>query len=282
MARNSKIEWCDHTFNPWIGCTKVSPACDNCYAQALTNRFKQVEWGHGKKRKLTSPVNWKQPLFWNTRAERLNQRFKVFCASLADVFDPEVPNEWRDRLFVLIKSTPHLDWLVLTKRPKIARDYLAKHDLITNLWLGTTVENQKMANLRIPLLIDTPAAKHFLSCEPLLGPIDLPEIHHLDWVIAGGESGPKARAMSPDWARSLQKQCEAASIPFFFKQWGEWRPRSGKILKGGNATLSHPTAIHPEDITCVMERVGKKKAGQLLDGQEYSQFPIPACLETAS
>lgn len=334
MSENSAIEWTDHTFNAWIGCTKVSPACDHCYAENWGKRF-GVEWGAGKKRRLTSDDYWRKPLAWNAKAARTGTRPKVFANSLSDVFDAEVSDEWRDRLFALIAMTPNLDWLILTKRPKVARDYFTLdrhvssdfplsmsplwhigmyvdqpdwHDIkdlpLPNLWLGTTVENQAMADMRIPLLLDTPAAKRFLSCEPLLESVDLspwlwgpdkackncpkdidcdcycytrPELKltGLDLVIAGGESGKGSRPSHPDWFRSLRDQSAAAGVPFFFKQWGDWLPID-LPAGGGNFEHNKPTEvtdIWSDGAGYLMERVGKKAAGRLLDGREWSELP---------
>lgn len=252
MGENSKIAWCDHSFNSWIGCTKVSPACLNCYAEAYGRRF-GVEWGPGKPRKRTSEANWKKPLAWDRKAAKLGIRYRVFCASLADVFDPEVPGEWRYDLFALTVQTPNLDWLLLTKRAKEMRAYMmaltscAGGKTLPNVWLGVTAENQEQADIRIPSLLATPAAKRFVSIEPMLGPVDLPEkwlgphspeYHEkwgrcncpsLDWVICGSESGPKRRHFDVDWPRSLRDQCQAAGVAFFFKQGPGGPPPKGVI-----------------------------------------------------
>lgn len=272
MAENSAIEWTDHTFNPWIGCTEVSPACDNCYAREMAEgRYRWATWGAGEPRRRTSADNWKKPLSWDRKAAAAGTRARVFCASLADVFDAEVPDEWRDELLGLIGRTPHLDWLLLTKRPKVAHTYLSHPRAraafeaprlhprvwpIPNLWLGTTVESQAMAEARIPWLLMAPARVRFLSCEPLLGPVDLTRIKapangdpartfttwdslrgtsntdhpifggggvapgRIDCVICGGESGPKARPFDAAWARDLLGQCSAAGTAFFMKQMG--------------------------------------------------------------
>jgi protein gp37 len=195
MSANSKIEWCDHTFNPWIGCTKVSPGCAHCYAEARDQRFAGgVHWGKGAARKLTSEANWREPLKWNAAAQA--RRPRVFCASLADWLDDEVPAEWLARLLALIHATPNLDWLLLTKRPQNWRARLqatmddadfgraeARYFVAdwrdgnppANVWLGTTVEDQARADERIPQLLAIPAKVRFLSCEPLLGPLNLSE-----------------------------------------------------------------------------------------------------------
>lgn len=254
--KNTKIEWADHTFNPWIGCTKVSPACDNCYAEvSMPAKMQRVAWGPNAERRRTSESNWQQPLRWDKEAARLNVRTRVFCASLADVFDNTVPVQWREDLFKLIDQTPRLDWLLLTKRIGNVGNMLPVpfdfDRLYPNVWIGATICNQEEADRDIRKLLDTPAAKRFVSMEPLLGPVDLTNIpmpgsghgHHefdpiitgnalsrhgwkpsIDWVIVGGESGQNARPMHPAWARSLRDQCAAAGVPFLFKQWGEWVP----------------------------------------------------------
>lgn len=310
MAENSRVEWTDHTFNPWIGCTKVSPACDHCYAESFTKRTGGPAWGHGQPRRRTSDANWRKPLAWDRKAAKEGRRYRVFCASLADVFDAEVSGEWRNDLFMLIDRTPSLDWLLLTKRPAVARKVIPETPR-PNVWLGTTVENQAMAEVRIPLLLETPAAVRFLSMEPLLGPVDLRDWTYpvstgrnlrdpapfsivrshpvsdvrpgLDWVIVGGESGPKARPMHPDWARYLRDQCAAAGVPFFFKQWGEWGPTHPipggdlggdmradrvRIVKHEGENDGH---FRPGDV--LMGRVGKSAAGHLLDGVEHRAVP---------
>jgi protein gp37 len=274
MAENSKIEWTDHTFNPWTGCTKVSPGCDHCYAESWAKRSGTVRWGPGEQRRRTTNTNWRKPLAWNAaHAEFFAQhgrRQRVFCASLADVFDNEVDAMWRADLFMLISETPHLDWLLLTKRIGNAAKLLpvwyedpaawefGDGFAHPNVWLGASIVNQEEADRDIPKLLNTPAAKHFLSMEPLLGPVNLEQLpavnysrmfqsgetlkslsggvwngsgyriwHHpfrLDWVIAGGENGPNARPLHSDWVRSLRDQCKAEFVPFHFKQWGEWLP----------------------------------------------------------
>ncbi|MDF3822655.1 DUF5131 family protein, partial [Leptospira sp. 96542] len=250
------------------------------------------------------------PLKWNAEAARLGVRYRVFCASLADVFDNEAPQRWRQNLMSLVADTPHLDWLYLTKRignaGKMLRDasmhdarLLTAHDHYAapdNLWIGATVCNQEEADRDIPKLLQVPAAKRFLSIEPLLGPVDLTQLlYHpcprahlagidpdtgtqecckacdysgiseelgIDWIIAGGESGSDARPMHPDWARSLRDQCQAAGVPFLFKQWGEFFPKS-----------NHPGLTEPNQNPNLMIRVGKKAAGRLLDGRTWDEVP---------
>lgn len=261
MAENSAIEWTDHTFNPWIGCTKVSDGCKHCYAETLMDkRYGRVKWGPQGTRIRTSAANWRKPLAWNKQAEREGRRFRVFCASLADVFEihpSQDLDEWRHDLFMLIQQTPNLDWLLLTKRPENVMPYLQHGwgtDLPDNVWVGTSVENQEQADKRIPELLNIPAAVRFLSMEPLLEPVDLRRIasylwknaeyinpltgilydflsvgaghirEKIDWVIVGGESGHGKRPFNPDWARTIRDQCAAAGVPFFMKQWDKVQP----------------------------------------------------------
>jgi protein gp37 len=234
MAENSKIEWTDHTMNFWVGCTKVSAACDHCYAESWAKRSGHPELWQGERRR-TTPANWRQPHKWNL--DRLgigNPRARVFTNSLADFFDNQIPYEWRRDAWQVIARTPNLDWLILTKRPQNISKMLPEDgigepwgDGWSNVWLGTTVENQEEADRRIPHLLAVPARVHFISAEPLLGHLDLrsylpmtsaPNERAIRWVIAGGESGGHARPMHPDWARSVRNQCAAADVAFFMKQ----------------------------------------------------------------
>lgn len=220
MAENSKIEWTDHTFNPWVGCTKVSPACDHCYAEAWAKRSGMVTWGGERRR--TSPANWKQPLKWH-KAVPDGERRRVFCASLADVFDNEVPMEWRFDLFEMIRCTPRLDWLLLTKRIGNAAGMLRQFgmDGSYNIWIGATVIDQAEFDRDVPKLLRTPARVRFLSVEPMLGPIEfggMGALSGLHWVICGGESGGHARPLDLPWAVRLREGCAARDIAFFMKQ----------------------------------------------------------------
>jgi protein gp37 len=269
MGANSKIEWTTHTFNPWWGCTKVSEACKNCYAEAWSKRVGQKVWGPKAARRTMSDAHWKQPIKWNREAERDSNRPRVFCASMADVFEdrPELL-EPRDRLFDLIEATPNLDWLLLTKRPQNIRE-LARwdHEWPDNVWLGTTVELQTRADELLPYLAKIPAKVRFISAEPLLGPLDIDDwlASTIDWVITGGESGPKARPASPAWFRELHRQCMENSVAFHFKQWGDWGPGDGTNLPAKKRQLA-------QDGT-EMLRLGKKQAGRILDGAEWDQLP---------
>ncbi len=337
MSANSKIEWTDHTFNPWEGCQKVGPGCDHCYAETRNARFGggvAINWGPGAPRRRTSEANWREPLKWNRKAEREGRRFRVFCASLADVFDNEVPPDWRADLLHLIVDTPHLDLLLLTKRignahamlnEAAARNCMPRWGdrMFNNIWIGSTVVNQEEADRDIPKLLRVPARVRFLSIEPMLGQVDLTTIGRyrngslnidalrgietrgilgmcpsegssmvsssfgnprIDWVIVGGESGPGARPMHPDWARSLRDQCAAAGVPFLFKQWGEWAPAES-VSDDDERTLaerwirldgSEPAIGQGVDFFCgdeVLYRIGKKAAGRLLDGVQHDGFP---------
>lgn len=254
MAENSKIEWTDHTFNPWIGCQKVSPGCDHCYAEAMMDhRYGKVEWGPHGERKRTAPANWRKPVQWhNHRSEFMqyhDRHQRVFCASLADVFDNQAPAGAREDLFTLIRETHGLDWLLLTKRPENIRKMLPDDWGVgwRNVWLGTTVEDQEAAKRRIPILLSIPAHVRFLSCEPMIGPITLTRVDSgwkpdqppnmnklrgggIHWVICGGETGKGSRVMDPAWARLLRDQCAEFKVPFFMKQMTDKAPIPEDLL----------------------------------------------------
>jgi len=218
------ISWTDHTFNPWIGCTRVSQGCVHCYAETLMDhRYRRVDWGPGHPRLLTSDVNWNKPIKWNNNAVKSGQRAKVFCASLADVFDLEVEQAWRDRLWKLISATPNLDWLLLTKRPENFKflPWEADQAPFKNVWLGVSAENEEAAEQRIPLLRAWPATIKFISAEPLLGDISHVDFSGIDWIIPGGESGHEARPMQVEWVRSLIAAGEKAGAKIWVKQMGE-------------------------------------------------------------
>lgn len=221
MAENSGIEWTTHTFNPWIGCTKISPACDHCYAETWDNRFGGERWG--PKAPRTRTKSWSGPRKWNRLAEGGTTRPRVFCASLADVFDNHrsIESAWRADLWALIKETPNLDWLLLTKRPQNITKFLPEDwgNGYANVWLGMTVENQAEYDKRKASFLSVPAAIRFLSMEPLLGPVDLGGANGINWVIAGGENGPTHRPMDIDWVRFIRDQCAESNTAFLFKQW---------------------------------------------------------------
>ena len=265
MSETTKIQWADATWNPWLGCTKVSAGCAHCYAEnttrarVLRSQGKET-WGKGAQRSRTSGATWKVPLRWDTEvAAHPDYRTKVF-PSLCDWLDDEVPIEWLADFLKLIHDTPNLDWLLLTKRPENWYGRLVEvleHDagfpikdieneepetdfgqfvnnwtggtpFPANIWLGTSVENQEMADKRIPELLKVPARIRFLSVEPMLGPInliklnlkDIARIDGIGWVIIGGESGPKARPCHVEWIRGIVNQCGVAGVSCFVKQLG--------------------------------------------------------------
>jgi protein gp37 len=284
MAENSGISWTDHTFNPWIGCQRVSPACENCYAEtSRTTLAMQATrglrlWGPQSDRYITSEANWAKPAKWNRQAAKEGRRFRVFCASLADVFeDRRDLDEPRARLFKLIEETPHLDWLLLTKRPQhIVGNQRAypglapqhwREVLPSNVWIGTTAEDAKRLRDRVLWLIDVPASVLFLSIEPQQEPLNLrridvtpveggdfrvlfdaltghmigpDEMHRrVSWVITGGESGPNARSYDPEWARDIVRQCREAGAAPFVKQLGKvWAKTNG---------AKHPAGADPAE-----------------------------------
>lgn len=359
MSENTKIEWCDHTFNPWEGCQEAGPGCDRCYAKARNSRYNHgvaVNWGPGAPRRRTSEANWRKPLQWNANAcwfvqcndcgwrgvskgatcggchgcDTSPARPRVFCASLADVFDNAVDREWRDDLATLILNTPNLDWLLLTKRIGNAGVMLGEMFLDgppDNIRIGATICNQPEADRDIHKLLAL-GLPNFLSMEPLLGPVSFEGLFAnprnpadgtnalaaLDWVIVGGESGPGARSMHPDWVRSLRDQCEAVGTPFLFKQWGEWKPISqmeepehnvlyksrvtakphedqGNLddiygrkctvpttvlhIDGSTHGITEPMAFLQGTEAMQIFQIGKKAAGRLLDGRTWDEFPAP-------
>lgn len=322
---NSKIEWTEKTWNPVTGCTKISPGCQNCYAERMAKRL-AGRCGYPKENpfKVTlHPERLDEPLRWRKPS-------KVFVCSMGDLFHEFVPYEFiYDIWDVMVKNRQHT-FLILSKRPDRMKSFIEKvmcnrmdyaltfggtpegkkarkwaQKPVQNVWLGVTAENQEQAVKRIPVLLQIPAAVRFVSVEPMLGPMDLTRIdlgcntwvnalignwksYHpygglktvheswgkLDWVICGGETGPGARPMHPDWVRSLRDQCQAARVPFFFKQWGEWSPTPAKdvpvrgCLDGGRFhSGSNPS------VGLAMYRVGKKAAGRILDGRTWDEFP---------
>jgi protein gp37 len=317
MAQSSKIEWTDATWNPVIGCSKVSPGCEHCYAERMAWRLAHnpatpeyrgvVENGrwNGLTRmvseKLVEPLRWRRPRM-------------VFVCSMSDLFHESVPDGWIYEVFGVMALARQHAFQVLTKRPGRMQEYLSSYkgrgDIMAaaycirenlklnvgteaikwplpNVWLGVSAENQKAADERMPLLLRTPAAVWFVSMEPLLGPVTLrfPWLFNgrvtnhpvLDWLIVGGESGPGARPMHPDWARSLRDQCQAAGVPFFFKQWGEWLPFRQVVTDEQMAAWTEHKAVHEWGRDWASEivsmRVGKHRAGRLLDGREWNEMP---------
>ncbi|AWV02716.1 hypothetical protein DM992_25425 [Burkholderia sp. JP2-270] len=284
MGKETRIEWTHHTFNPWWGCVKVSAACDNCYAETWAKRLGEGLWGPNTPRRFFGEAHWKEPLKWDREAASEKTRRRVFCASMADVFEnrPDLIDA-RHRLLDLIAETPNLDWLLLTKRIHLVRKQLPKgYEFPKNVWLGTTVEDQATAKKRIKYLLEfsSPSVR-FLSCEPLLSALDLSEYlvrnekgNRVDWVIAGGESGPRSRPMDPAWPSALQRQCAKAKVPFHFKQWGHWAPIEyvADILK--KSTPIHVIRTDGSEVS--VAAIGKGKAGRILAGKHWDQFPRTA------
>lgn len=262
MGALTKIQWCDHTFNPVVGCTKVSAACDFCYAEKWALRAGRPELWQGD-RQRTSPHNWKEPLRWNATAKAEGRRAKVFCASLADVFDNQWDPQWRADLVTLINKTPCLDWLLLTKRPQnIAKmwpsAFINPHPWFPNVWFGTTVESQQEADRRIPHLLNVPAVMRFLSIEPLLEAIEIGQwLPRISWAIIGGESGAaNRRPFSTTWAIDLIRQCRATGPAVFVKQLGSNVFHRGQHLslkdKKGGDPLEWPEELRVREFPRVM------------------------------
>jgi protein gp37 len=324
MSDKTNIEWTDATWNPITGCSIVSPGCTNCYAMKLAGgRLKH----HPSRAGLTKESN-AGPVW--TGEVRLNQQWlvqplgwrrprHVFVCAHGDLFHPNVPDEWIDRVFAVMQSAPRHTFQILTKRADRAREYLtdlyraantdtwfergftapiegAPETPFANVWIGVSVEDQHSADERIPQLLETPAALRFLSCEPLLGPVDLKSgvgrnwimggpCWSLDWIIVGGESGPNARPSHPDWIRSLRDQCREAHVPFFFKQWGEYGTPTqpsmlnlqerGIVLCADGSQWNGRTQNAPKH-SVALRRCGKKAAGRALDGEIWDQMPEAA------
>ena len=306
MAERTAIEWAEVTWNPLAGCSVVSPGCTNCYAMreagrrlASSAKYRGLTLGSAAGPVWTGEVRLWEPAF---HADFLfsPQPKRVFVNSMSDLFHEAVPDDWIDRIIAVMVLCPQHTFQVLTKRAERMRDYLSAPATdgriilqildrqampaglkwpFHNVWLGVSVEDQRRADERIPLLLRTPAAVRWVSAEPLLGRLDVRDwlprtatgrhlpalrgmpIRGVDWIVVGGESGPRARPMHPDWARSLRDQCAAAGVPFFFKQWGEWAP------------TDRPDRFSYSQMGNGLFRLGKKAAGRLLDGREWNEYP---------
>ena len=288
MGDKSMIEWTEATWNPVTGCTKVSQGCKNCYAERVFPRAYGVHVKDATPRKFTEvrchPDRLDQPLRWR-RARR------IFVNSMSDLFHEDVPDQFIRDVFERMCRASHHHFQVLTKRPERMRQCRAGVAVLPNVWLGVSVEDQKTLMERLPHLMATPAAVRFVSYEPALGPVNFapwlkpvscvsPDPHgrdqRIDWIIAGGESGPRARPSHPDWFRAVRDQCQAAGVPFFFKQWGEYTPNGrGPVWRWIKADELASDGLWAKDAPGVIPvwRVGKKAAGRLLDGCEYSEYP---------
>ena len=283
MAENSAISWTRHTWNPWMGCTKVSPACDGCYAEALMEkRYGKVQWGNHP-RIRTGAHTWNDPMRWQRQAEKDGDRPFVFCASLADIFDNQVDPQWRVDAFDVMRKTPRLVYLLLTKRPQnIVRLADAAGGLPENAAIGTTVEDQKRADINLPALqvakIELSPLFTFGSFEPLLGPIIIRPAFMPDWIITGGETdqgGHKARPTHPDWFRMLRDQAADAGVPFHHKQNGEWLAWGQVMADGTENYLSYgkqPDFFRQQGGE-IFSKVKKARSGRMLDGVTHDAFP---------
>lgn len=289
MADKTGIEWTDATWNPVTGCAKVSAGCKHCYAERNWGRLQHLPAYAGRAftdvathaDRLLQPLSWKRPR-------------RIFVNSMSDLFHQDIHDDFIGMVFRTMARAPQHTFQVLTKRAERMQRLLTHPKMrgfvgdapwpLPNVWIGVSVEDQATADERIPLLLDTPAAVRWISAEPLLAPIDLAEhgLHggpgQLDWVVVGGESGPKARPMHPEWARGLRDQCAAAAVPFLFKQWGEWQPvhPSGASIPGCGTTPQREPAFRFEH-GHYFTKVGKKLAGRLLDGALHDGYP-GACL----
>jgi protein gp37 len=317
MTKEHKISWLNmpgyqpETWNPIVGCSKVSPGCDNCYAERMANRLTYALGGIGTGKNQDAWIGYSDVISegkWTGKtafiSSAINKPFQcktprmIFVCSMGDIFHKTVTTEcFRRVLDVILKCRQHI-FVILTKRPENILPLMQRVGwglpFPPNIWLGVTAENQEQANQRIPLLLQIPAAKRFVSIEPMLGPIELTEIRPdicktitqnvlwgiainenrslrdglpvLDWVICGGESGSKARPMHPDWVRSVRDQCRNAGTPFFFKQWGEWISEypQGKNLGNMSQTYQYDKTFY---------KIGRKTAGDLLDGEQYHEWP---------
>lgn len=295
MAEQTAISWADSTANFWIGCQKVSGACDNCYAEELMDtRYGRVQWGPHADR-LYCKQGWADVARWQraaaaneNRDPQLGRRRRIFVNSLSDFFDNHRSVVWRDEAWDLIRRSPGLIFMLVTKRPQNIAAMLPPFwdEIAERVWVLTTTENQEEAERRITPLVCTfrdrarPAVLG-LSAEPLLGPIDLASIvwaEDLDWVIVGGESGKNARPMHPRWVRQLRDWCATAGVAFHFKQWGEWAPAIG--TREGDVIFQDPHPDFPGNeavkIGTTVRRIGKTKAGHQLCGREHLAFPEAA------
>jgi protein gp37 len=306
MAATSKIEWTTMTYNPWAGCSKVSPGCANCYAERMAKRLKAMGVPHYQD--VVDENGWTgevRPGPWPPKfpGEAAGPKM-IFVGSMTDVFHEQVPlNVIENLFFHMLASGGHNTFQILTKRIDRAVEFFSHFKLNRNpkFWIGVSVCNQAEANEKIPELLKINAAVRFVSVEPMLGPVDVTwEYDYLDTVgdvqqaeripdgihqvICGGESGPGARPMHPDWARNLRDQCVAADVPFFFKQWGEWAAFSSV---GDDPDSNGRTAMaridgsvvvdwqpEPDNVGAIpLARIGKKKAGRELDGRLWDQYP---------
>lgn len=293
MGDRSKIEWTDASWNPVTGCTEVSAGCDNCYAATLA-RGKLASAYSRQLPVVDTPENRADPFavrLWPDRLDRparWRRPRRIFVNSMSDLFHKDVPDSFIVQAFQTMAEADWHTYQILTKRPARAARFLDKHRMFlpSHIWLGTSIEDQSVDN-RLRNLLDCKADTRFLSVEPLIGPLVLGDgLALIDWVIVGGESGKNARPMHPDWARSIRDECQRFSVPFFFKQWGEWSPESvactprtaeSAVYLSVEGT-ARPAAYGSRGELVTMQRVGKRKAGRQLDGRTWDEYPVPALI----
>jgi protein gp37 len=311
MGQTTEILWADHTFNPWWGCHKISEGCAHCYADTFSKRVGFKIWGQDADRRMFTDDHFKDPIKWNKAAEKAGVMRSVFCGSMCDIFEDRMDLDTpRMRVFRMVPETPNLLWLFLTKRPEKALQLLPSAwvgNWPRNVKVGVTIENQARLDERMEVVRSLhrrfPGISVFASCEPLLSPLDWQEpewrkmgpnvnpngyLQYLDWVVAGGESGPGARPCHPDWARKLRDDCANRDdmcrpwpLPFLWKQWGdlipvEWHGRGQWVGQNGISYSVGPDPKHfelPDGHHINAFRVGKVSAGRLIDGKEHAQFP---------
>jgi protein gp37 len=292
VSKETGISWCDHTFNCWWGCTKVggSSACDNCYAETWAKRTGFTIWGDDKPRRYFGDKHWNEPLAWDRAAAKEGKSALVFCMSMGDWAEgrPE-QRPHLSCLWALQQRTQNLIWLMLTKRPQLIGKLAPTDEASPRRWFGVTAESQAWLDLRWSHLKQVESPVYWLSMEPLMERVTLPQdfldLGRRAWVIVGGESGGQARPMHPDWARHLRNQCREAGVPFHFKQWGEWVPVATPRM---NAIVGSTLLIHPDGTTkaaswsdvaatqgdlWAVQRIGKTKAGNHIDGVQHLEFP---------
>lgn len=282
MGDKTGIEWTDATWNPVVGCSRVSTGCDNCYAIGQAARLVAMAESQGQDTPYAGTVadgDWTGVV--RTVPDRLDQplRWKrprrIFVNSMSDLFHPDVPAGFIADVFSVMRDTPQHTYQILTKRPQrmrslVSASYAGWDEVLPNVWLGTSIETDQYT-FRADHLRQTPARVRFLSLEPLLGPLPSLDLEDIGWVIVGGESGSRARTMHPDWVRDIRDRCVDAGVPFFFKQWGEWAPATDPYEMG--AVTVWPGQLLPDSRPCRMVRVGKLAAGRELDGRTWDEYP---------
>ena len=306
MADKTGISWTNSTWNIITGCSLVSPGCQSCYAMRLAGtRLKHTHAYQGLTKATPKGPVWNGKVRFNENLLDLPIRWRkprrIFVNSMGDLFHEDVPDSWIDQVFLVMAVSPRHTFQVLTKRPQRMRAYCSSNEtigrltpmlaevlqpasaqcrhkqdglkgfILPNVWIGVSVEDQKRADERIPILLDAPAAVRWISAEPLLGPLNLARFVGVDWVVAGGESGPGARPMDPEWVRSIRDQCVASGVPFHFKQWGEFGPIPDMKFEGstGIGRIRYAEVWNPD----IVHRIGKKKAGRILDGRTWDEYP---------